>query len=117
MGRGTAEGGVESQHIHLQHNKFYAFQVVVRGKTSNTRRNKIDMERIKAIENLHGYQAETRAWRDKKVKEKTIEVKDLVLLQSPRIESSRQLQPKWIRPYLKIEKKHRRQDVVTFMEC
>jgi hypothetical protein len=40
----------------------------------------IEPERMKAIENLHAYQNETRAWRNKKVKEKIIKVGDLVLL-------------------------------------
>jgi hypothetical protein len=59
---------------------------------------------LKAGENLHSYQAETRVQRDKKVKEKTIEVKDLVSLQSPRIESSSKLEPKWVGPYLVTKK-------------
>jgi hypothetical protein len=59
---------------------------------------------LKAGENLHSYQAETRVQRDKKVKEKTIEVKDLVSLQSPRIESSDKLEPKWVGPYLVTKK-------------
>jgi hypothetical protein len=32
------------------------------------------------VENLQCYQNETRAWRDKKVKQKYIEARDLVLL-------------------------------------
>jgi hypothetical protein len=43
---------------------------------------------MKAVENLQAYQNEMRAWRDKKVKEKTIEVGDLVLLLSPCTEAS-----------------------------
>jgi hypothetical protein len=35
---------------------------------------------LKAIKNLRAYQAETKDWRDKKVKGKTLEVGDLVLL-------------------------------------
>jgi hypothetical protein len=40
----------------------------------------LELERMKAIENLQSYQNETRAWRDKKVKLKHIEAGDLVLL-------------------------------------
>jgi hypothetical protein len=37
----------------------------------------LEPERMKAVENLQCYQNETRAWRDKKVKPKHIEVGDL----------------------------------------
>jgi hypothetical protein len=37
---------------------------------------------MKVIENLQAYQNGMKVWRDKKVKEKIIEVKDLVLLQT-----------------------------------
>jgi hypothetical protein len=40
----------------------------------------METERMKVIKNLQAYQTETRAWRYKKVKEKIIEVGDLVLL-------------------------------------
>jgi hypothetical protein len=35
---------------------------------------------MKVVKNLHAYQNEMRAWRDKKVKGKIIEVGDLMLL-------------------------------------
>jgi hypothetical protein len=50
---------------------------------------------MKAIENLQNYQNETKVWRDKKVKLKHIEVGDLILLRSPHIEASGNLEPKW----------------------
>jgi hypothetical protein len=59
---------------------------------------------LKVVENLYAYQAETKAWRDKQVKEKTFVVGDLVLLQSLHAESSDKLQPKWVRPYLITKK-------------
>jgi hypothetical protein len=34
---------------------------------------------MKVVENVHTYQNEMRTWRDKKVKEKIIEVRDLVI--------------------------------------
>jgi hypothetical protein len=40
----------------------------------------LEPERMRAIENLQSYQKETRAWTDKKVKQKHIEARDLVLL-------------------------------------
>jgi hypothetical protein len=40
----------------------------------------LEPELMKVIENLQSYQNETRAWRDKKVKQKDIENGDLVLL-------------------------------------
>jgi hypothetical protein len=39
-----------------------------------------ELERMKAVENLQSYQNETRAWRDKKVRQKHNEAGDLVLL-------------------------------------
>jgi hypothetical protein len=39
--RGTAEGGLEPQHVHLQGNQFHAIQAVVQGRTSNARGNQI----------------------------------------------------------------------------
>jgi hypothetical protein len=42
--------------------------------------------------------------RDKKVKLKSIEAGDLVLLKSPRMEASGKLEPKWIGPFLVTEK-------------
>jgi hypothetical protein len=59
---------------------------------------------MKVVEYLHAYQAETRAWRDKKVKEKTIEVGDLILLRSPHTESAGKMESKWVGPYLITEK-------------
>jgi hypothetical protein len=40
----------------------------------------LELERMKVVENLQSYQNVTRAWRDKKVKQKHIEAGDLVLL-------------------------------------
>jgi hypothetical protein len=51
---------------------------------------------MKAVENLQSYQNDTRAWRDNKVKQKHIEVVDLVLLRSQRTKASEKLEPKWI---------------------
>jgi hypothetical protein len=64
----------------------------------------LEPERMKVVENLQSYQNETRAWRDKKVKQKHIKAGDLVLLRSPRTKASGKLGPKWIGPFLVIEK-------------
>jgi hypothetical protein len=64
----------------------------------------LEPERTKAVENLQSYQNETRAWRDKKVKQKHIETGDLVLLRSPRMEAFGKLKPKRIKPFLVTEK-------------
>jgi hypothetical protein len=61
----------------------------------------LELERMKAVENLQSYQNEMIAWRDKKkVKQKYIRAGDLVLLRSPRMEASKKMEPKWIRPFL-----------------
>jgi hypothetical protein len=59
---------------------------------------------MKVVENLQSYQNETKAWRDKKVKLKHIEVGDLVVLWSTRIEALVKLEPKWTRPFMVVEK-------------
>jgi hypothetical protein len=43
-------------------------------------KDSLELERMKAVENLQSYQNETRAWRGKKVKQKHIEAGVLVLL-------------------------------------
>jgi hypothetical protein len=60
---------------------------------------------LKAVENLQSYQSETKAWRDKKVRQKQIEARDIVLLRSPCTEASRKLETKWIGPLLVTKKK------------
>jgi hypothetical protein len=45
-----------------------------------------------------------RVWRDKKVKEKIIKARNLVLLRIPRTEASDKLEPIWVRPFLVTEK-------------
>jgi hypothetical protein len=85
----------------------------------------LEPERMRVIKNLHTYQDEMRAWRDKKVKEKTIEVGDLVLLQSFRTEL-RQAKAEMAgtvpnniknKAWILSPVRHRRQDAITFVEC
>jgi hypothetical protein len=49
---------------------------------------------MKAVENLQSYQNKTKAWRDKKVKMKNIDV-DLMLMRNPRTKATGKLEPKW----------------------
>jgi hypothetical protein len=56
------------------------------------------------VKNLQSYQNETKAWIDKKVKLKHMEIGDLVLLQSPRTEASGTLESKWTGPFMVVEK-------------
>jgi hypothetical protein len=64
----------------------------------------LESNMLKAVANLQKYQDETRSWRDPKVKKKDFDVGNLVLLRSPRTESSSELESKWDRPYVVIEK-------------
>jgi hypothetical protein len=59
---------------------------------------------MKAVKNLQSYQNETKAWRDKKVRMKNIDVGDLVLMRSPHTEASGKLEPKWTGPFVVTEK-------------
>jgi hypothetical protein len=81
---------------------------VVYDPTEAKSKDMLELERMKAVENLQCYQSEMRAWRDKKVKEKDIEARDLVLLRSPHTEASRKLEPEQIGPFLVIEKTRQR---------
>jgi hypothetical protein len=53
---------------------------------------------------LQKFQDETRNWRDPKVKKRDFDIGNLVLLRSPRTESSDKLNSKWEGPYVIIEK-------------
>jgi hypothetical protein len=54
----------------------------------------LELDRLNAVANLQKYQDETRASRDSKVKLREIDIGDLVLLRSPRTESSGKLESK-----------------------
>jgi hypothetical protein len=64
----------------------------------------LESDKLNAVINLHKYQTEMKAWRDKNVKQRIFDVGDLVLLRSPRTESSRKLESKWDGSYVVIEK-------------
>jgi hypothetical protein len=53
---------------------------VIHSPTEAESKYLLEPERMKAVENLQSYQNGTRAWREKKVKQKCIEARDLVLL-------------------------------------
>jgi hypothetical protein len=110
----------------LQSYEIHPFQVAVWRRTSNPEEIKLhsartkteatyspseveskdllELEHMKAVENLQSHQNEPKAWRDKKVKIKHIEAGDLVLLRSSRREVSGKLEPKWTRPFVVTEK-------------
>jgi hypothetical protein len=127
MGRGAAKSSMmESQHLHLQSNKIHPFKLLygeepvtpkeikLRSARTNTEaihspseaesKDLLKPECMKVVKNIQSYQNETKAWRDKKVKLKRIEVGDLVLLWSPHTEASGKLEPKWIGPFVVVEK-------------
>jgi hypothetical protein len=54
--------------------------------------------------NLQKYQDETKAWRDSKVKGREFNAGDLILLRSPRTESLKKLESKWVEPYVVVKK-------------
>jgi hypothetical protein len=64
----------------------------------------LESERLKAVENLQKYQDKTRSSRDLKVMKRDFDVVNLVLLWSPRSESSGKVKSKWEGPYMIIEK-------------
>jgi hypothetical protein len=59
---------------------------------------------MKAVDNLQPYHNETRVWRDKKVKQKHIKTRDLILLRSLRTKAFGKLEPKWSGPFVVTEK-------------
>jgi hypothetical protein len=63
----------------------------------------MESDRLKAVANLQKYQDETRSWMDLKVKKKDSDMGNLVLLWSPRTESSGKLESKLGGPYVIIE--------------
>jgi hypothetical protein len=56
--------------------------------TKTESKDLLESECTKAIKNLKSYQKERKAWRDKKVKLKHIDVGDLGLLRSPHTETT-----------------------------
>jgi hypothetical protein len=59
---------------------------------------------MKAVENLQSYQNKTKAWRDKKVKMKNIDVGDLMLMRNPRTKATGKLEPKWTGLFIVTDK-------------
>jgi hypothetical protein len=72
--------------------------------TEAEEKNLLESDRLKAVTDMQEYQAETKAWTDTTVKQRTFNVGDLVLLRSPRTKSSKKLESKWVGPYEVIEK-------------
>jgi hypothetical protein len=61
-------------------------------------------DKLKAVTNMQKYQDQMRSWRDSKVKKREFDFDNLVLLRSPRTESSGKLDSKWDGPYIIIKK-------------
>jgi hypothetical protein len=64
----------------------------------------LESERLKTVTNLQKYPDETRIWRGPKVTKRDFDMGNLVLLWSPRTESSGKLKSKWEGPYMIIKK-------------
>jgi hypothetical protein len=64
----------------------------------------LESNRLKVVANLEKYQEQTRAWRDPKVKAWEFDLGNLVLLRSPKTESTGKFEPKWIGPYVVTQK-------------
>jgi hypothetical protein len=64
----------------------------------------LESNRLKVLANLQKYQEETWAWREPKVKLRDFDVGNLLLLRSPRTESTDKFEGKWMGPYVIIEK-------------
>jgi hypothetical protein len=64
----------------------------------------LEPDRLKVVANLHKYQEETRALKNTKVKLQELDIGNLFLLRSPRMESYGKLESKWFRPYLVVVK-------------
>jgi hypothetical protein len=64
----------------------------------------LESKRLKAVINLQKYQDETGSWSDLKARKRDFDVGNLVLLRSPRTESSGKVESKWEGPYVIIKK-------------
>jgi hypothetical protein len=64
----------------------------------------LESDRLKVKANLQKYQEETRAWRDPKGKLWDFDVRNLILLRSPRTESTDRFEAEWTRTYVVTEK-------------
>jgi hypothetical protein len=97
---GEEPGTPEQIKLRSATTRAYATYTLNKAKSKDL----LEPERMKAVENLQSYQNETRAWRDKKVKQKHIKARDLVLQRSLRTEASEKLEPKWSGPNVVTEK-------------
>jgi hypothetical protein len=64
----------------------------------------LESDKLKVVVNMEKYQEKTRAWRGLKVKPREFNLGNLVLLWSPKTESTRKFEPKWTRPYVVTQK-------------
>lgn len=61
-----------------------------------------ELRKTEAADNLDKYHAETKAWRDKKVLRKNINVGDMVLIRHA--DKQGKLQPQWYGPFIVSQK-------------
>jgi hypothetical protein len=87
-----------AEAVLLEEIKHKSMRTIVKAPPCPSEAEETDLsesERLKAVTNLQKYQDETRNWRDAKVKKRDFDVGNLVLLRSPRTESSGNLESKW----------------------
>ena len=68
-----------------------------------TTKESIEAIRLQAAENLLTYQEETRRWKNKKVKPRSIQHGDLVLRRKPNANMVGKLNSKWEGPFVAIQ--------------
>jgi hypothetical protein len=98
-----------AEAVLLEEIKQYSLHTTAEVPTcpSEVEEDLLKSDRLKTVANLQKYQDETRFWRDPKVKRRDFDVGNLVLLRSPRTESSSKLESKWNGPYVVIEQARR----------
>jgi hypothetical protein len=88
----------------IKHQSLHTIEMVPPCPSEAEEKDLLESDRLKAVTSLQKYQDEMRSWRDPKVKKREFDVYNLVLLWSPRTESSGKLESKWDRRYVIIEK-------------
>jgi hypothetical protein len=88
----------------IKHRSLHTAAEASFGPNEAEEKDLLGSDRLKVVANLQEYQDEIRSWRDPKVKTREFDVGNLVLLWSPRIESSSKLESKWDGSYVVIKK-------------
>jgi hypothetical protein len=87
----------------IKHKSSQAMPEAIPCPTEAEDKDLLELDRLNAKINLQKYQAETMAWRGTEVKQRTFDVRDLILLWSPHTESFGKLESKWVGSYAVIE--------------